>query len=209
MSRMSDEGEEEADMKLGLTGSIATGKSTVARMFSERGIPVIDADQIAREVVAPGSEVLQKIADHFGRGMLQPDGALDREKLGAVVFEQPEERETLNQIIHPAIRKEMKEQAEKAESQGHELVVMDIPLLFENNLAYMVDKTAVVYIPEELQKQRLIKRNNYTEKEAEQRISSQISIEEKKNKADFVVDNSAGLEQTEKQIADLLRELCF
>ncbi|SDN56049.1 dephospho-CoA kinase [Alkalicoccus daliensis] len=193
-------------MRLGLTGSIATGKSTVAEMLKQRGCPIIDADVIAREVVMPGTGTLQKIKEHFGDEILQEDGTLNREKLGSIVFENPEERTHLNEIIHPAIRGEMKRQAEAAESQGAEIIVLDIPLLMESKLEYLVDKVLVVYLPEELQKKRLIERNGYSEKEAVQRISSQMSIEEKRQKADEIIDNSGSIEATEKQVKQLIEK---
>lgn len=193
-------------MRIGLTGSIATGKSTVSQMFQSRKIPVIDADVIAREVVLPGTKTLEKIREHFGEEILTEGGTLDRESLGKVVFEHPEERKNLNEIIHPAIRKEMKRQAEEAELAGEKLIVLDIPLLIESELQYLVDKVLVVYIPEELQLKRLMERNSYSEKEARQRISSQLPIEEKRKKADYIIDNSGTVKETEVQVDELIQE---
>ncbi|MFC4737526.1 dephospho-CoA kinase [Bacillus daqingensis] len=193
-------------MKLGLTGSIATGKSTAAGFFREEGCPVIDADVIAREVVQPGAPALQEIESAFGSSVIAGDGTLDREKLGTIIFNDPQKREQLNAMVHPAIREKMKEQAEEAEA-SHPIVVLDIPLLFENELFYLVDQTAVVYVPEQVQKERLMKRNNYSEEEALSRMDSQLSIEEKKQRADFVILNTGPEEETSRQVKKLVEAL--
>ncbi|WP_147803418.1 dephospho-CoA kinase [Alkalicoccus halolimnae] len=194
-------------MKLGLTGSIATGKSTVTGMFRDRGYPVIDADIISREVVEPGKPALEEIVEYFGKSVLYEDGTLNRKKLGDIVFEHPEEREKLNSIVHPAVRLEMKSRAEEAEREGEKLIVLDIPLLIENDLYYLIDEVLVVYVPEEVQKQRLMERNGYSEEEASRRISSQLSIEKKRKEADFLIDNSGTLDDTERQVEELIEKL--
>ncbi|NJP37023.1 dephospho-CoA kinase [Alkalicoccus luteus] len=193
-------------MKLGLTGSIATGKSTAAGFFREEGCPVIDADIIAREVVQPGTPALNEIKAAFGSSVIAADGTLDREKLGSVVFSDPAKREQLNAIVHPVIRRAMKQQADEAEAE-HEIVVLDIPLLFENELFYLVDKTAVVYVPEKTQLERLMKRNGYSEQEARSRMESQLSIEEKKKRADFVIANCGSEQETARQVSELIEML--
>jgi dephospho-CoA kinase len=192
-------------MKLGLTGSIATGKSTVSQMFKDEGCPVIDADLIAREVVEPGTPVLEEIVRHFGEHILHDDGTLNRKRLGEIVFEHPEEREKLNSMVHPAVRMEMKERSEAAEAAGEPLIILDIPLLIENDLYYLVDEVLVVYVPDEVQKERLITRNGYTEEEADQRITSQMPIEKKRKEADYIIDNSGTLEDTRAQVKELVR----
>jgi dephospho-CoA kinase len=194
-------------MKLGLTGSIATGKSTVTGMFRDRGYPVIDADIISREVVEPGKPALEEIVEYFGKSVLHEDGTLNRKKLGDIVFEHPEEREKLNSIVHPAVRLEMKSRAEEAEREGENLIILDIPLLIENDLYYLIDEVLVVYVPEEVQKQRLMERNGYSEEEASRRISSQLSIEKKRKEADFLIDNSGTLDDTERQVEELIEKL--
>ncbi|PRO64309.1 dephospho-CoA kinase [Alkalicoccus urumqiensis] len=194
-------------MRIGLTGSIATGKSTAAEMLKELDVPVIDADVISREIVEPGTPALEAIERTFGPEVIHPDGTLNREALGEIVFQNEDSRKELNGIIHPEVRRRMKEKAGALEAAGEPVVVLDIPLLFESGLEHMVDRIAVVYVPEALQKERLRTRNDYTEKEAEDRIQSQLSVETKKNKADIVIDNSGSLEETRRQIHRWVEQL--
>ncbi|GEL09086.1 dephospho-CoA kinase [Salisediminibacterium halotolerans] len=192
-------------MILGLTGGIASGKSTVGNMMKEYGIPVIDADEISRAVVAPGEETLEQIKTHFGQRVIHSDGTLNREELGTIVFSRPEERETLNELIHPAVRKRMQDMAEAKKQAGYQLIVLDIPLLVENNLFYLVDETVVVYASREIQKARLMARNGYNEEEAEQRLAAQMPIDEKRSFADHIIDNSGSLAETKNQVDQLIR----
>lgn len=191
---------------IGLTGSIASGKSAVAAMFKELLIPVIDADQIARDVVEPGESTLQAIVNEFGHDILLPDGSLDRKKLGAIIFSDTDKRAKLNAIVHPAVRKRMLEQKEHFLENGATCVVMDIPLLFESKLTHMVDKTLVVYVDEDVQLQRLMKRDHSQKEEALQRIQSQIPLKEKVKLADAVIDNNGTLEHTLEQLQDALNQ---
>lgn len=193
-------------MDIGLTGGIGSGKSTVAEMIKSLSIPVIDADVIAREVVEPGEQALEDIFEEFGEQMRTEDGRLDRKKLGAVIFENDEKRTTLNNIIHPAIRKRMLEQAKTYKDNGHPHVVLDIPLLFESKLEYLVDRIIVVYVDPETQLKRLLERDGSSKEEASQRISSQISIEEKRQLADEVIDNRGTREQSEQQLKAVLQK---
>lgn len=191
-------------MMLGLTGGIATGKSTVSEMLRERGSVLVDADQVARVVVEPGTEGLNKVVERFGKEVLRPDGRLNREALGKLIFTDPTARTDLNHLLHPLIMNEMKRQTEIAfQHNPHTIVIWDVPLLFEEKLTHFVEKVIVVYVPEEIQLQRLMKRNSLTEAEAKQRMSAQWSIEEKKKLADFVIDNSGTLEMTERQVDQL------
>lgn len=191
-------------MILGLTGGIATGKSTVTGMLRERGIPVIDADQIAREVVEPGKPAYEAIVRHFGREILLEDGQIDRKKLGEIVFSDEAERQKLNTIVHPEVRRVMREEAEAAEQNGAEIVFMDIPLLFESKLAYMVEKIVVVYAPQSMQLARMMERDELEEEQARKRLRAQFPIEQKSQEADFLIDNSRTREQTERQVEELL-----
>ncbi|MBO1912007.1 dephospho-CoA kinase, partial [Microvirga sp. 3-52] len=175
---------------IGLTGSIASGKSTVSNMLKERGFPIVDADKIARQVVEPGTPVIKKIAEHFGDEILNEDGSLNREKLGERIFKNGEERNKLNAIIHPAIRNEMIRQKEQWISDGAKTVILDIPLLFESKLQSFVEKIIVVSVTPEIQKQRLIARNDLTEREATDRITSQLPMSEKESGADAIIDNN-------------------
>ena len=186
-------------MILGLTGGIATGKSTVVKVFKELGFPVVDADVIAREVVEVGRPALAKIVSTFGTEMLQPDGSLDRKKLGALVFSDEEKRQKLNALLSPFLREAILSQIEKKKERAS-LVVVDIPLLYEGGYENDMDQVAVVYVPETIQLDRLMKRDHLTEQEAWQRINSQLSIEQKKQKADIVFDNQKTIQETKKLV---------
>ncbi|GGA48767.1 dephospho-CoA kinase [Paenibacillus physcomitrellae] len=188
-------------MKIGLTGGIATGKSTVSRMLTRRGALLIDADVLAREIMEPGHPVLEAVVDRFGRDMLLPDGTLDRKKLGARVFANPEDLLALNDITHPAIRAETKRRIDAYEAEyPDKLVVADIPLLYESGLDSLYETIMVVYVPREIQLVRLMERDGLDTPQAEARLSAQMDIEQKKTLADIVIDNSQGLEQTEAQV---------
>ena len=194
-------------MILGLTGGIATGKSTVTGMLRERGIPVIDADQIAREVVEPGKPAYEAIVRHFGRDILLEDGQIDRKGLGEIVFSDESERQKLNAIVHPEVRRVMREEAEAAEANGADIVFMDIPLLFESKLQHMVEKIVVVYAPCDMQLARMMERDELEEEQAQKRLRAQFPIDQKKLEADFLIDNSFSREETERQVEALLAEI--
>lgn len=164
---------------IGLTGGIASGKSTVSNMIKDLGITVIDADVEARLAVEKGKKAYHEIISHFGPEILQSDGTIDRGKLGSIVFHDSEKRLLLNSIVHPAVREQMLTKKIDAEARGEHLIVLDIPLLFESKLTYMVDKTLLVYVDEETQLRRLMERNNFTEQEAKARINSQMPLKEK------------------------------
>lgn len=191
-------------MIIGLTGSIASGKSTVSNMLKDKGYPIVDADKIARQVVEPGTPVIKEIAEHFGDEVLNEDGSLNREKLGERIFKSEEERKKLNSIIHPAIRNEMIRQKEQWISNGAGTVILDIPLLFESKLQSFVEKIIVVSVTPEIQKQRLIARNELNEQEAIDRINSQLPMVEKEAGADAVIDNNGTIEETKMQVETLL-----
>lgn len=194
-------------MIIGLTGSIASGKSTVSSMLKEKSYPIVDADEIARLVVEPGTSTIQEIREVFGEEVLQKDGSLNRAKLGERIFGDEAERNKLNAIMHPAIRTEMLRQKEYHLANGENTVVMDIPLLFEGKLQSLVDKIIVVSVSTETQKSRLIARNQFTEEEAESRMNSQLPMELKENNADFVVDNNGSLEETKTQLEAILKKI--
>lgn len=164
---------------LGLTGSIATGKSTVSQLFKEYGFPIVDADVGARAVVELNTPGLQAIADFFGPLILQADGQLNRKALGKIIFEDKAKRVKLNELLKPYIRAWIAKQKDLAIQSGADLVVMDIPLLYEANYQEMMDEVMVVGIPEELQLERLMKRDGITKEEALQRMDSQMPIEKK------------------------------
>ncbi|WP_373893032.1 dephospho-CoA kinase [Virgibacillus natechei] len=191
---------------IGLTGSIASGKSTVSLMFDDFNIPVIDADKISREVVRPGEKAYQEIVHAFGADILRDDKTLDREKLGSIIFADEEKRKQLNSIVHPAVRGKMLEKRDSFVQAGQPLVVLDIPLLFESKLTHFVDKTVVVYVDEEVQLGRLMSRNGYSEEEAYQRIHSQIPVEEKAEKADAIINNNGSKYESYQQLERLVKE---
>lgn len=193
---------------LGITGGIATGKSTVVDTFKKYDFPVVDADIIAREVVKPHTPALKKVAATFGAGILQSDGSLDRQKLGQLIFNDSQKRQTLNQLLAPFLQEAITKQIKDA-AQSSPLVIADIPLLFEAGYDKVVDQVAVVYIPESLQIQRLIKRDQITNKEAQQKISSQLPIEEKKRRAHVVFDNQESFTSTCQQVMTWLKENQF
>lgn len=193
-------------MIIGLTGSIASGKSTVSTMLEERGFPIVDADKIARLVVEPGTSVIKEIEETFGEEVILEDGSLNREKLGALVFGNAQNREKLNAIIHPAIRTEMLRQKDEHLANGEKTIIMDIPLLFESRLQAFVEKIIVVTVTPEIQKQRLIERNGLTEQEAMDRIQSQMPLEIKEAGADGVLNNSGTIKETEAQLINLLKK---
>ncbi|MNI05551.1 Dephospho-CoA kinase [compost metagenome] len=194
-------------MNLGLTGGIASGKSTVAQMLVNRGAALIDADVIAREIMEPGHPVLHSVVERFGKDVLKEDGTLDRKKLGSIVFSDPAQRKALEAITHPAIRSEMREVMNRLENENPKrLVIADIPLLYESGLENLYDEILVVYVPREVQRDRLMKRDGLNWSEAEARLNAQMDIELKKQKADFVIDNSIGINETERQIDEFWRK---
>ncbi|MCS7463044.1 dephospho-CoA kinase [Paenibacillus doosanensis] len=193
-------------MNIGLTGGIACGKSTVADLLVRRGAMLVDADRIAREVVEPGSPVLQLVVERFGADMLLPDGSLHRKKLGEAVFGNPQARKDLEGIMHPSIRALMRERMEQYERQHPDkLVVVDVPLLYESGLQSMFEAVMVVYIPRTEQLKRLMSRDGLTEEQAEARLQAQMDIENKKAMADILIDNQGTLVQTEYQVEAFLK----
>lgn len=191
---------------IGLTGSIASGKSTISEMLKEKGYPIVDADKIARLVVEPGTPSIQAIQKTFGREVLHEDGSLNREVLGRRIFGNEEERNKLNAIMHPAIRAEMMKQKETHLANGENTVVMDIPLLFESKLESFVDQIIVVSVHPDIQKKRLLGRNQLTVEEAENRIGSQLPMAIKEAAADAIIDNNGTVESSKDQLESILRK---
>lgn len=188
-------------MKIGLTGGIASGKSTIANLLVERGALLVDADQVAREVVQRGEPALEAIASTFGQALLEADGSLNRKALGEIVFRDKASLAKLEAITHPAIRTRMQERIHKyAEQFPDRLVIADVPLLYETNQAHLYEGIMVVYVPAAVQIARLMARNLYTEEEAKRRVELQMDIELKRQKAEWVIDNSGTLEETKRQI---------
>ncbi|KAJ1972419.1 Dephospho-CoA kinase [Dimargaris xerosporica] len=196
-------------MKLiGLTGGIATGKSTVSTVFRDANVPIIDADVLARQVVEPGQPCLRAIVREFGEAVVDAQtGQLNRAQLGSIIFANPEQRKVLNAIVHPAVRWEMLKAVCKYYLRAVPLVVLDVPLLFEGGLDRFVTDTMVVYCPKEIQLQRLMARDQLDEAASRQRMQSQMPIEEKCRRADIVVDNSGAKAATVQRVQDLICQL--
>jgi dephospho-CoA kinase len=189
---------------IGLTGGIASGKSTVSNMLKEMNITVIDADVEARLAVIKGEPAYKKIIAEFGVGILLENGEIDRQKLGAIIFHQADKRKRLNEITHPEVRRRMLEQVETAKRNNEEVVVLDIPLLFESKLTAMVEKTILVYVDSDIQLQRLVARNKLSIADAQARINSQMPLSEKIKLADGVIQNNGSLDETKQQLLQLL-----
>ncbi|BAZ49231.1 dephospho-CoA kinase [Nostoc sp. NIES-4103] len=183
---------------IGLTGGIATGKTTVANyLASAYNLPVLDADIYARDAVSVGSPILDAIAQRYGEQILLSDGSLNRQKLGEIIFQQPDERNWLESLIHPYVGDRFVEAISQSSSQT---LVLVIPLLFEAQMTNLVTEIWVVYCSKSQQLQRLIQRNHLSKEQAQARINSQLSIEEKVSRADVVLDNTSNLETLLKQV---------
>jgi dephospho-CoA kinase len=189
---------------LGLTGGIGSGKSMVARMFAQLGADVIDADQLAREVVEPGQPALAEIVTAFGQDILLPDGRLNRSKLAGIIFADAGARARLNAITHPKIRERMDAEI-AARRSGTGVLIVDIPLLYENARTGTVETVIVVWVDPETQLRRLQERDGLTAEEARQRIAAQMPLDEKRTRADLVVDNSGSRESTRRQVEAIYR----
>lgn len=185
---------------LGLTGSIATGKSTVSKIFKEQGFPVVDADLGAREVVKPGTEGLCEIKKQFGDNVILADGTLNREVLGKIVFKDERQREKLNAILSKRIYKWLMDQKKECLKRDPAILVLDIPLLFEAGYEKEVNQVMVVATSKEIQIDRLMKRDMIGKEEAIQKINSQLPISEKVVLGDSVIDNSGSTEHTKQQV---------
>jgi dephospho-CoA kinase len=193
---------------LGVTGGIASGKTTVANMLRELGAPIIDFDLIARLVVEPGKPAWKEIVEYFGKQVLKKDNSLDRKKVSKIVFRDMEKRKKLEGFTHPRIHEEFVKQVDEiAKKNPNAIIQVAIPLLIELNLQYMFHKTLVVYIPQEKQIERLIERDGISEDEAKNILKAQLPIDEKVGYADFVINNEKSLEETKRQVEDLWQTL--
>ncbi|XP_064098003.1 dephospho-CoA kinase-like [Macrobrachium nipponense] len=193
---------------VGLTGGIATGKSTVSSMMKDMGVPVVDADLIARQIVEPGKRAWKKIREVFGDEVFLDSGEIDRPKLGAIVFSDAEKRRALNKITHPDIYSEIRGQVLKHFLRGEQFVILDLPLLYESNkVSNYLYKTIVVSCDDEMQLERLLERNQYSEKEAIARIEAQMPLERKCQLADIIIENSGSIAETRKQVEGIIKLL--
>jgi dephospho-CoA kinase len=195
-------------LRVGLTGSIAVGKSHAVGVLRELGCHVIDADQTARDVVAPGTEGLRRVREEFGEEVLQTDGTLDRAQLGTIIFADREKRERLNAILHPLIIKEQDELLRRWEAEDpHGIGIIDAALMIESGGYRRFDKVVVVHCRPEIQLERLMRRNNLSREEAERRIGAQMPQEEKMRYADFLIDTSEDYETTRARIIEVFQKL--
>ena len=193
---------------IGLTGGIATGKSTVSAMFKKAGAILIDADRIARAVVKKGLPAYREIVDHFGADILLPDGEIDREELGDIIFNDLSEKQKLNSIVHPRVAAEVNRQLKQIEkTDPQSLFILDIPLLLEAGMHTDLSEVIVVYAPQHMQIKRLMLRDHISDADALARVRSQMPIEEKKKKATIVIDNSGTIDHTREQTLDLYKRL--
>jgi len=195
---------------VGLTGGIGSGKSTVTKMFKDLGAKIIDADKLGHSVILPYKPAWKKIVKLFGKDILQNDLAVDRGKLGKVVFTNQAFLKKLNEITHPEITKLIKKEINLAKNVTYnkeKVLIIDAALIYEAKINRFMDKIIVVYIDEDEQIKRLIKRNNLSKEEALQRIKSQMSMEEKVEMADHVIDNSSSLDETKKQVEKIWQEI--
>lgn len=192
---------------LGLTGGIASGKSTVSNYLYEQGAVVIDADIVSRQVVRPGTKGFLALVSEFGKQIQNEDGTLNRAALGEIIFNDQKKRDVVNGLLHPLIKEEMLNQVKVAEEKAVDLVVLDIPLLFESKCEQYCDAVLVVDVSPETQKGRLMRRNDFTQKEAQARIDSQMDPADRKKRADFVVNNDASEEKTYQQVDILLEDI--
>lgn len=190
---------------IGLTGGIGTGKSTVSELLAAHGFKIVDADVASREAVKKGSDGLQQVKQVFGEEAVDDNGEMNRKYIGEIVFNDAEKRKELNQIVHPIVREIMENQKEEYLSEGYN-VIMDIPLLFENNLQDTVDETWLVYASESIQVERLMERNDLSQEEAKARVYSQISIDKKQRMADHVIDNRGTLLELKQNLEQLLMD---
>jgi dephospho-CoA kinase len=195
-------------LNVGLTGGIACGKSTVARMLVEKGAVLIDFDDLTHAVEEPDGPTWREIVDHFGESILLPDRRIDRRKLGAIVFTDREKREILNNIVHPAVLAEWRKRLGEIEKERADAVVLsDIPLLIEVGMEKMVDVVLLVCIPPEDQIRRLMARNGFTREEAGRRVAAQMPIMEKIPRADIVIRNEGSVEETSRAVDRVWEEL--
>lgn len=192
----------------GLTGGIASGKSAVAARLRERGVPVIDADQLAREAVLPGTEALKAIVKEFGEGILLGDGSLDRKKLGQIVFADEAKRKALNAIVHPAVSMLTFARSKELRDEGEALVAYEAALIVENGIADAFRPLVVVAAPDDLQIRRMMSRDGITEDEAKARLRAQMPLAEKIAKADYVIENTGSIADVERRTDEVLAALC-
>ncbi|MGS0972561.1 MAG: dephospho-CoA kinase [Candidatus Izemoplasmataceae bacterium] len=190
---------------IGLTGGIASGKSTVANLIRNLKLPLIDSDQVARDVMLK-PEVIKELRDTFGNDIFDDEDKLSRKTLARIIYADEDKRNRLNDIVHPLVRKEIERQLSN-EYQECKLVFVDVPLLYESGFDQIMDAVIVVYVPKDVQLSRLIKRDHIEEAYAHQKIKAQEDLEKKVKKADYVIDNSGSVDYTNRQLHQVLEEI--
>ncbi len=191
---------------VGLTGGIASGKSTVSKMFADEGIPVIDTDRIAKELMKE-QEIFDKIVETFGEEVLTPSKEINRNTLAKIIFRDENKRMQLNDIVHPKVKERVFSDIDHYEDMNHQMIVVDVPLLFEAKFDEFMDKTVVVYAKKKDQIGRLVSREGIDEDYAKQKIKAQMPLSKKKERADFVIDNSQSILETRKSFKRVLKKL--
>ncbi|SDC30460.1 MULTISPECIES: dephospho-CoA kinase [unclassified Candidatus Frackibacter] len=194
-------------MLIGLTGGIASGKSTVSNILKSLGVSVIDADLIAKEIVEPGKAAWQKIVDYFGKEILLPNQNLNRQKLGDIIFNNQAAREKLNQITHPYVISEIEARVKKLREEGEEVIVVDVPLLIESNMVDIFDEIWVVYVSRKTQIQRLMERDQIDYEDAIAKIEAQLSLDKKKEYADRLIINEGSKDELKDKVLSIWRDI--
>ena len=195
-------------MKLvGLTGGIASGKSTVAKILERLGAAVINADTLSREVVEPGQDAWKEIVEAFGADILQSDQTLDRQKIRTIIFNNPDARKKLESIIHPRVRALAEERIREHTAAGYPVIVYEVPLLFEGNLQEWLRPVILVACDVGTQRTRLQKRDHLTDAEAQKHIDAQMSLAEKRRLADYVIENDGSLADLEQQVGAVVEKI--
>lgn len=192
---------------IGLSGGLASGKSTVSTILRQRGYQVVDADQVARDVLQKGTIGLRKIVETFGSELLGSNGELNRDKMAELVFSSKEELKKLEMIVHPLVQEKVRNIRKSLEEKNEKIAFYDVPLLFEKNLESQFDATVLVYANETLQKSRMKSRNNWSDAEIQSRLSAQLSMNEKLKRAKWVLKNESTIADLEKQVDELLGKL--
>ncbi|XP_021749652.1 dephospho-CoA kinase-like [Chenopodium quinoa] len=189
---------------VGLTGGIASGKSTVSNLFKAQGIPVVDADVVARDALKKGTGGWKKVVEAFGDDILQPDGEVDRPALGRIVFSNPDKRQLLNRLLAPFISSGILQEILKLWLKGHKVIVLDVPLLFEAKMDKWTKPIITVWVDRETQLKRLVSRDGINDEEANNKINAQMSLDSKRSKADIVIDNTGSLDELKVQFQNVL-----
>ena len=194
-------------LTVGLTGGISSGKSTITSWFLENGIIVLDADEIVRQLQKPGSPLMNDLAREFGSNVILETGELARDVLGSIIFHDEVAKQKLNDMIHPLVKKKLDEGIEQAKACGEQLVILDVPLLFESGFESLVDETLVIYVSRDIQVKRLMQRDQIGEDYALAKINSQMSLEKKRDRADYVINNERSIRELRTQFEQMFEML--